>query len=91
MPHESSNDLLRAQHGIIGEDQWHNRLHLGALENGIIGHFSSIMWKSLLGRGILLLAFVSLSRELVRQRQTACNSFMKYRYTQCYESHKSSK
>ena len=32
-----SNDLLRAQHGIIGED--HNRLYLGALENGIIGHF----------------------------------------------------
>ena len=26
--------LLRAQHGIIVEDQWHNRLHLPALENG---------------------------------------------------------
>ena len=31
----------------MGKDKWHNRLHLVALENGIIGHFCSIMWKSL--------------------------------------------
>ena len=35
------------QHGIIGEDQWHNELHLAALENGIIGLVFSIMRKSL--------------------------------------------
>ena len=32
------------------EDQWHNnynRLHLAALENGIIGLLFSVMWKSL--------------------------------------------
>ena len=29
------------------EDQWHNRLHLAPLENGIIGLLFSIMWKSL--------------------------------------------
>ena len=32
---------------MIGEDQWHNRLPLAALENSIIGNFFSIMWKSL--------------------------------------------
>jgi len=31
----------------MGKNQWHNRQHLGALENSIIGHFLSIMWKSL--------------------------------------------
>ena len=31
----------------MGKDKWHNRLHLVALENGIIGNFFSIMWKSL--------------------------------------------
>ena len=30
---------------MIGEDQWHSRLHLAALENG--SNFLSIMWKSL--------------------------------------------
>ena len=34
-------------YGIIGEDQWHNRLHLAALEKGKIGLLFSIMWKSL--------------------------------------------
>ena len=28
-------------------DQWHNRLHLAALQNSIIGNFFSIVWKSL--------------------------------------------
>ena len=31
----------------MGKDKWHNRLHLVALENGIIGNFVSIMWESL--------------------------------------------
>ena len=31
----------------MGKDKWHNRLHLLALENGIIGNFFSIMWKNL--------------------------------------------
>ena len=33
----------------MGKDKWHNRLHLVALENGIIGNFCSIKWKSLAG------------------------------------------
>jgi len=32
----------------MGKNQYHNRQHLGALENSIIGNFLSIMWKSLL-------------------------------------------
>ena len=43
------------------EDQWHNRLHLAALENGIIGNFFSIMWKSLLA------AVVSLTKLIARK------------------------
>ena len=31
----------------MGKNQQHNRQHLGALENSIIGNFLSIMWKSL--------------------------------------------
>ena len=31
----------------MDKNEWGNRLHLVALENGIIGHFFSIMWKSL--------------------------------------------
>ena len=31
----------------MGKDQLHNRQHSGALENRLIGHFFSIMWKSL--------------------------------------------
>ena len=40
--------FLRAQCGIVEEDQWHNRLKFAALENGIIyvrNIFS--MWKTL--------------------------------------------
>ena len=32
----------------MGKNQYHNRQHLGALENSIIGNFLSIMQKSLL-------------------------------------------
>ena len=42
--------LLRAKRGIIGEDQWHIRLNLAALENSIIDNFFSMMWKSLPAR-----------------------------------------
>ena len=31
----------------MDKDKWHDRLHLVALENGIIGHFLSIIWKRL--------------------------------------------
>ena len=33
----------------MGKDKWHNRLHMVALENGIIGNFFSIMWKTQAG------------------------------------------
>ena len=33
--------------GIIGGNQWNNRLLFGALENSIMGTFLNIMWKGL--------------------------------------------
>ena len=57
-------------------DQWHNRLHLAALENGIIGLLFSIMWKSLASKHIASYITCSVISPLRMQMRTASCGWM---------------